>query len=360
MVFFKGGKCIMNPLISIIVPIYNCDKFIVRLVNSVTKQNYNNYELILINDGSTDNTISILEKIKDDNIKIINKKNTGVSDSRNLGLELSKGKYICFLDADDYIDEKYLVEINEILKVHPDVELINFGFYSDVENEKLETMISDKISYIDKKYDNRKELKNDLINLYDNTMLYNIWNKVYKAEILKSENIKFPNYNWGEDVEFNRLYLNKINTMYNSSNAFYHYIRERKGAATKEYKSKLFEIRKQEYFEFNEYFEKWGIPKKAYEEFSCRRFIERILGCIENIYCSDINFKNRYKQIKRIINDDITQKCLKNAIPKSKKIKMMLIPIKLKITILVMIMGKLLHVIKNKYPAIFNKLKNKR
>lgn len=350
----------MKPLISIIVPVYNCEKYIKRLIDSVLKQNYKNFELILLNDGSTDNTASILSELKNDRIKVINKQNTGVSDTRNIGMDLAKGDFICFLDADDYIEEDYLKEVINIIKKYPNIELINFGFYSDVENVNLEILSSDKISYIDRLYNNHNEIKNDFVNLWDNTMLYNIWNKVYQTKIIKSKNIKFPSYNWGEDVEFNRLYLNQIQSLYNSSKNFYHYIRERDGAATKKYKLELFEIRKKEFFEFNKYFEEWGISKSEYYEFSCRRFIERLLGCIENIYCSNLNFRNRYKEIKLIINDQVTRKTLKYTVPKSKKVKIMLIPIKLKCTLLVMIMGKLFHLVKTKCPALFNKLKNRR
>ena len=347
---------------SIIVPVYNCQDYISRCIESVLNQNTKDIELILVNDGSTDNTKTIIKEYQKDSelIKVINKKNEGVSKARNTGLKEATGKYILFLDADDYLDENYIKEVNEILKQHKELELINFGFYSDVEDIEFNNLSRDEIAYKEKFYKDKKSIKKDFVELWDNTMLYNIWNKVYVKRIIEENDIKFPKSNWGEDVEFNRLYLNVINNMYNSKTCFYHYIREREGAATKSYKENLFEIRKNEFKEFNEYFESWGIKKEKYYEFSCRRYIERILGCIENIYCSDMNFKKRYNVIKKIIKDETTRETLKYVEPKSKKIKIMLIPIKLKLTLITMLMGKTFNSIKTKHPDLFNKLKNRR
>ena len=332
---------------SIIVPVYNCQDYIERCIESVVKQNTKDVELILVNDGSTDNTKELLKEYKKENdlIKVINKKNEGVSKARNTGLKEATGKYILFLDADDFLDANYIKEINEILKKHKDIELINFGFYSDIEDMEFNNLNRDEITYKEKYYKDKKSIKKDFVELWDSKMLYNVWNKVYVKKIIDENNIKFPKTNWGEDVEveFNRLYLNAINNIYNSNKCFYHYVRERIGAATKKYKENIFEMRKNEFNEFNNYFESWEIKKDKYDEFSCRRYIERVLGCIENVYCSDMNFKERYSEIKKIIADDTTRETLKHAIPKSKKVKLMLVPIKLKLTPITMLMGKIFY-----------------
>jgi len=350
----------MKHMISVIVPIYNCEKYLDRLINSVLKQSYKNFELILINDGSTDNSQKELEKYNDTRIKVINKENTGVSDTRNKGLSIVKGNLICFLDSDDYISLNYFETIVKHFEKNPEIELLNFGFYSETENDNLEQINIDKISYKEKYYKSKEELKKDFVELWDNTMLYNIWNKVFLAKIIKENNIEFSNNNWGEDILFNRLYLKCINNMYNSNEAFYHYIRERSGALTKNYKENLFDTRKKEYYEFNAYFETWNIKKEEYIEFSSRRFIERILGCIENVYCKEMNFKKRYREIRKIVKDSLTRETIKIAKPNSKKTKITLIPIKLKSVILTMLMGRVFHYIKVAHPSTFNRLKNRR
>lgn len=347
---------------SIIIPVYNCNKFLRKCINSIIYQIDDNDEVILIDDGSTDNSYQICEEFakKDNRIKSISRKNSGVSDTRNYGLQIASGKYICFLDADDFLNNGYIDNIVDILKKYENVELINFGFFSDVNDSKNLTISSDKINFKNHLYKSKNEIKAELVELWDSSMLYNIWNKVYLSSIIKENEIKFPNIYFGEDIEFNKKYLENTNIFYNSSNCFYHYIRERNGAVTKKYKEDLFDIRKNEFFLFNNYFEKEEINKNEYYEFSCRRYIERILGCIENIYCSSLNFKDRYNEVKKIINDDITRECLKYAKPKSGKIKLMLVSIRIKNVMLTMVMGKFFNLLKNKFPAIFNKLKNRR
>ena len=351
-----------NPKFTVIVPIYNCDKYLPRCIESILNQSFDNFELILANDGSTDNSKEVCEKYlkKDKRIVFIDKKNSGVSDTRNKCLSVAKGEFVCFLDADDYMADGFFEEINKILEKYPDIDLVNFGMFSDIEDANYNVLSSDVIDYKECAYLSKNELKDDFVNLWDNTMLYNIVNKAFRRKIIKDNHIKFPGDYFGEDVKFNRLYLNHINSMYNSKKCFYHYIREREGAVTKKYKSDFFDIRKKEFYEFNDYFEEWNIPKEDYYEYSCRRYIERVLGCIENVYCSELKFSERYSAIKKMVKDSTTRECLKFAKPKSKKVKIMLIPIKLKMILATMLMGRMFNIVKTKFPSFFNKLKNRR
>lgn len=106
----------MNNLVSIIIPCFNAEKYIEETIQSVINQTYKNWELLLINDGSTDNSIELVKDINDDRITIINKNNSGVSDTRNFGLLLAKGDFIAFLDADDVWHNQFLEkQINLLL-----------------------------------------------------------------------------------------------------------------------------------------------------------------------------------------------------------------------------------------------------
>ena len=95
-------------LISIIIPIYNASRFIKKCITSILNQTYKNFELLIINDGSTDNSLEICNKFNDKRIKIINQKNSGSECARLTGIKQSKGEYICFIDADDWISKDYL------------------------------------------------------------------------------------------------------------------------------------------------------------------------------------------------------------------------------------------------------------
>ena len=121
----------MNNKVSIIVPIFNSENYLEKCINSIINQTYKDIEVILINDGSTDSSIEICKKyaVKDKRIKIINKKNTGVSNSRNIGIDNAKGKYIFFIDSDDYL-ELYCIQ-KLIEKQKSDDVLVRTKFYND-------------------------------------------------------------------------------------------------------------------------------------------------------------------------------------------------------------------------------------
>lgn len=351
-----------NIFISVIIPVYNCENYIENCVESILTQKGKDYEVILINDGSTDNSSNICKSIqkKCNNVFLYEQKNKGVSSARNLGIKKAKGKYITFIDSDDYIDSNYFEEVHRIIK-NDNPELINFGFVSEIQNEKGKILSQDNINFKEKKYSSYNQIKEDLVELWDKHMLYNIWNKIYLKNIISENKIEFPKKNFGEDMEFNILYLEKINSFYNSEKCFYHYIKERKGSLTQKYNNDLFEIRKNEFYYFNNYFEKNKIKHDDYIEFSSRRFIERVVGCIENICsCNELTTFYKISQIKKIINDDVTRDTLKKTKPHSKKMKIILLPLRIKNTLMTYIMCKLIGIVRNLSPSIFNKLKNKR
>lgn len=346
-------------IFSIIIPVYNCEKYLEKCINSILNQTYKKFELILIDDGSTDNSAVICDNYskKNKKIKVIHKKNTGVSDSRNIGIKLAIGKYVCFFDSDDYVEADFLEYALKMFDKY-NMELLNTGFFSEVQIDEKSSY--DLIKVGRKNYRSENEIKKDLVYLWDNHMLYNVWNKVYLLSIIKKNNIKFPNYNFGEDMEFNKCYLSNISKFYNSDRCFYHYIKERKDSITAKYNSNLFDIRVKEYYEFNKYFEENGFDEEEYIEFSSRRFIERVLGCVENICGSNLSVKQKKKEINKIINHNLTNKTLKISKLNSKKIKIMVIPIKLKCTWLLYKMGCYINKVRIMNPKLFNKLKNKR
>lgn len=178
-----------NPYLSIIIPIYNREKTIEFCLNSILNQSYDSFEIIIINDCSTDKTIEILKKIQKktkQKIKIIsNKKNLGAGESRNIGIKNTTGDYICFVDSDDYIDNNYLES------------LINFAVKN---NSDIVVSGYKKIREKDKKIIYKLVPKESLWQAYSLTA---ICSKLYRTSLIKKNNIFFPRYLIGEDMSFN-------------------------------------------------------------------------------------------------------------------------------------------------------------
>lgn len=342
--------------VSIVIPLYNCSKYLKKCLDSIISQDYPFLEIILIDDESTDDSGDICEQYasKDKRVTVIHQKKAGVATARNKGIELASGKYIVFFDSDDYVDSDFISFAVKKMESE-NLDLFNAGFYSEVHSDVI---TKDLITFQEKLYTSLEELKVDLVSLWDAHMLYNVWNKMYSLTLIKKHNLQFPNMNFGEDMKFNISYLKFVNRFYNTDRCFYHYIKERSGSLTSKYKENLFEIRKAEYKEFVEYFNNLGIEN--YQEFNSRRFIERVLGCVENICSSNLTKKEKKKAISVILKDPVVAETIKIANPKSKKVKIMLIPLKLKSTFLTHFTGNFISNVRKKFPHLFNKLKNKR
>ena len=130
-----------NPTVSVIIPVYNAQEGIKQCIDSLLNQSFTDFEIILINDGSTDNSLEVIKKYAADNdfIRVIDKENEGVAKTRNKGIQLANGKYIVFIDNDDFVDSDYLERFyNEIDQEQLDIVL---GGYKRV-NQEMKTLLN--------------------------------------------------------------------------------------------------------------------------------------------------------------------------------------------------------------------------
>lgn len=216
----------MSIKFSIIIPCYNVEKYIEKTIKSVLSQTYSNFELLLINDGSTDNTFKIIKQLKetDDRIRVFSQENLGVSQTRNKGISLSKGEFIYFLDGDDLIENNLLEKANEIFD-KKEIDVFSFGY--DVFRGENRLELSNK------KFDSSiLTSKEFLKRFFVKDIPQSICSLIVKKEIFKNLYFK-ENMVVGEDLEFQiQLLLNNEINIYYSSDRFFHYIRRENSATT--------------------------------------------------------------------------------------------------------------------------------
>ena len=192
----------MDKKISIVVPVYNGEKYISKCLDSLINQSYKNIEIIIINDGSNDNTEKICNKYKeiDSRIKVISIENGGVSKARNIGIENATGQFLMFCDSDDYVAKDWC---KLLLENYKENNLILCDYYNVIDNEVKE------FDYERPKVDSVISKAN-----FFKLKLYGInvpWNKIYSLEIIKNNNIRFDeSISLGEDLRFNIKYLDAI------------------------------------------------------------------------------------------------------------------------------------------------------
>lgn len=209
----------MNDIdISVIVPIYNVEKYLGKCIDSVLKQTFYNYELILVDDGSYDNSPQICDgyAAKDKRIKVIHIPNCGVAAARNVGLDNAKGKYISFVDSDDFIEETMLEDMFSLIK-NNDYELVmcNFGIY----HEDIDIIRTEAFPIEDTVLD-QKELYEKLYAKKGWSYVV-LWNKLYKKEIF--DNIRFPVGKIHEDEYMIHHIFEMVNKAVTTKRVYYNY-----------------------------------------------------------------------------------------------------------------------------------------
>jgi glycosyltransferase involved in cell wall biosynthesis len=201
------GVNMSEKLISVIVPIYNVEKYLDECINSIVNQKYQNLEIILVNDGSTDGCMEICRRYAlDKRIIIIDKKNEGLSKARQTGIDLCKGEYFCSIDPDDYISEYYISSMtNKIDEDKADIcvcERIDF-------NEKYKRDIPIYEYKLNPKKINRVDIISEYKFLCDLYVMSDSWNKLYRTDFVRNSGIRFNlnnKYN-GTDYLFNHLLI---------------------------------------------------------------------------------------------------------------------------------------------------------
>ena len=208
--------------VSIIIPVFNAEKYVKETLDSVCRQSYENIEVIVVNDGSTDQSMKILNGYHTDKkIKIISIKNSGVSVARNVGIENAKGEYITFVDSDDTI-EKYMIE-----KLVDAIESGDYGmaicgikmcYYKKHRVKKV-----DVIPHANS-VKTKKQFDDTFHDLYESKSYMSPWAKLYRRDIIETYNIRFsPNVKIGEDMLFNFDFLTYRYTSKVIKQALYNY-----------------------------------------------------------------------------------------------------------------------------------------
>lgn len=209
-----------TPLVSVIIPVYNVEKYLEKCLDSIINQTYKNIEIICINDGSTDSSLEILRKYaeKDNRIKVVNQENKGLGATRNVGLEIAQGEFISFIDSDDFVDKNLYK--NCIEKIASDIDVIVFGAKTvNLKNNKIYSG-----QYSSKSFHKNFNL-NDLFNIYTVA-----WNKLYRHSLLNEHSIIFDTPKTGEDQTFFiKVVLNAKNICVVKKDLYY-YIKYRNGA----------------------------------------------------------------------------------------------------------------------------------
>ena len=229
----KEKDIVDNRIVSVIIPVFQAEKYLSRCVASVTKQTYDKLEIILMDDGSTDNSLRICYELaqEDSRIKVFHQENMGVAATRNKGLDYATGQFIYFLDSDDWIDENTLSVMVKILEEYK-ADLCICGFYYMRDREKIECSPAQNCQV------SKQEFLDEFFwKLYDDTILFNIGTKLYRRSIIEEKKLRFcEDMVVYEDIKFCLEYIDLVKQIFVCKKSYYYYFQGNVDSITHVYK----------------------------------------------------------------------------------------------------------------------------
>ena len=268
---------------SVIIPVYNVEKYIDRCLKSIISQNYDDLEIIVIDNGSTDSSGSICDTYASEysNISVYHIENHGVGAARNFGLSKARGEFIYFVDSDDYLVGNLFADFAD--KLVSDLDLAVFSYYNSFEEDLTEKQRTEKSLPFKGSYDKDGFIK-IFIDLFLSDMLYTIWN-----------NLSFEQYELGEDVRFNLDVYRKVNKIYLSQDSYYVYVIGRKGSAMSGYNPKRLQYQLQELKMVDNLLSDWNLDSSNFVNTVKSRIL---MSNIYNITKQNLSVNRKVKLVK--------------------------------------------------------------
>jgi len=348
------------PMVTIIIPAYNVEGYVARAIESIQRQTYTDYELLVVNDGSTDRTGDIIRQFTRHDLRIIDfhPKNGGAPAARNLALDHATGKYVMFIDADDWAEPSMLADMVRFSEEYH-LELAISGFYIDTYYGRGDEHTTELKSRPSAVYPTQYEFRVAAAQLFDQNLLYSPWNKLFLRSRIERLGLRFRPTFW-DDFPFVLDYIRDVERVGVTEKAYYHFIRQREDSETSRWRPDMYDKREEEHGWMLDLYHHWeldGDPSSM--EVVQRRYIERLVGCIENV-CNpscDLSTSDKISLIDDMISSDRAQLAVAIAQPRSRMMKTMLLPIKQQNARLAYREGCLISFVKSHSTRMFATLK---
>lgn len=310
----------MNALVSVVLPIYNVEKYLNRCISSVVAQTYSNLEIILVDDNSTDSSPAICDEWakRDSRIVVIHKENAGAGMARNTGIEHAHGEYICFFDSDDFV-ESDAVESCVKAAQENNAELVVFG-HDDMTPEMR--VLATHIPNPPKKFFSGEEIKNRLLpmSIYADLktgeewgMPMSPWNKLYSMEVIRKSGWRFVSEReiLSEDFYSLTQFYGYVKSVCVIDRALYHYT-VNNASLSHAYNPNRFSIEKISafYSAMIALAEKMGVSDEIEQAIKGTTFGLSVCA-MKNIVASDLKFKQKYSELRKMIKNDFSQELIR-------------------------------------------------
>ena len=352
-----------TPKVSVIIPAYNVDRFIGRAIESIQNQTLRDFELLVVDDGSTDRTGQVADRMaeRDIRIDVIHTPNQGAPAARNTALDRARGEYVHFVDGDDWVEPTMLADLVAMAD-EGSLDLVIAGFYIETYFGDDGQHTSELKNQPTQRFATRDEFRASAWRLFDQNLLYTPWNKLIRRSYIEERNIRFKPTFW-DDFPFVLDVIRDIERVAVTERAYYHFIRFRAESETSRWRPNMYEKREEEHGWMLDLYEHWGLAGDPVSvEMIQRRYIERLVGCIENLCEPSCTLpeSEKLREVERMISSERARFAVSVARPRSKMMHVMLMPIRRRDARLALAEGRIISFVKRYNTRLFATLKANR
>lgn len=347
---------------SVVMPVYGVEKFIDKSIQSILQQTYKNYEIILVNDCTPDGSGKICKQYakKYENIRYLEHEiNKGLSEARNTGLVNSSGDYVLFLDSDDFFEHNMLEVIEESLNKNM-ADVVVYGIseeYMKIDNKEIDMI---KTHSMRTQYFSNYEFRKIIIELEQQTLYGYAWNKAYRLEYLKKQNLKFENIKHIEDIEFNVRCFENAQSVNILEDKLYHYIQHSGQRLTTKKIENYFELQKERISLIREQHKGWGLYTDNVKEVLALSYFRYFFSALEREILEKKEKKQIYNFIKEEYGSDLYIELRKYCKPQNVITRVLYFPAKKGNYNITIFFARIIYVIKENFSTIFLHLKQAR
>lgn len=343
--------------ISVIIPAYNCASVIEDTINSLFAQTFSNFEVIIVDDGSNDGTINIIDEYaaKYEPIKVFKSKNKGPANARNIGLKHAIGEYVYFMDADDIIHEDMFKDMYLIAKEHSlDAVACGYSMWDISTDIKKEFLYHDFIAL------SKEDFRAEVTGLIVGHLMNVAWNKLFRTSLIKNNQITFPHFFSGEDRLFNIATMPYIKSFAFINKPYYQYIIRGQNSLASKYLENRFEAVLTCHNNLVSAYDKMEINTKTNYKFLNIIFIKGIISCLVQLShksCS-LSFRNKMQYINDILDNEKVIEACKFKDKSNMYLKIISFNLKHKNAFVLYIISKLVFLVQSKWNKLYLNIKH--
>lgn len=353
-----------KPFISVVMPVYGVEKHLKQAIESVLRQSFQDYELILVDDCSPDRCPIICDEYADRYQKITvihHEVNQGLSQARNTGLKKANGRYIWFMDSDDYVDDYLFQKVYESVAQNP-AQVVVFGLVEEYYDEKDNLHHTHTVKMAKQYLKEKQQVRDVIIDLEMKTLYGYAWNKFYNLGYLKETGLTYENVTLIEDILFNVKLFMEISSLNILDIAPYHYNKRMDNSLTAKFVPDYYQLHRKRIELIYEQHIYWGI---------CTPKVMRDLGVLYTRYIfsalqrncdkrAKMTFKQRKQWIRGIFKDPLFEAVIPYSSADSGILRIMGSLLKNKRELGCIMLGRIIFVVKNYLPMVFAAIKQKR